>query len=74
MDMSKIVAVRHGETGAIEAYKTDDGRELERYEAVDAANRGELEGVSSFMTRDGDMAIRSDRGQEGYSLDSLPEF
>ena len=72
--MSKIVAVRHGETGSIEAYKTDDGRVLERYEAVDAANKGELEGVASFMTRDGDQAIRSNRGQEGYSLEDLPEF
>ena len=72
--MSRIVAVRHGETGSIEAYKTDDGRVLERYQAVAEADAGRLEGVSSFMTRDGDSAIRSDRGQEGYSLDSLPEF
>lgn len=72
--MSKIVAVKHGENGRLEAYKTDDGRVLSRVEAVDAANKGQLEGVSSFTTRDGDDSIRSDRGQTGYSLDSLPEF
>lgn len=72
--MSKIVAVKHGENGNIEAYKTDDGKILSRVEAVDAANKGQLQGVSSFTTRDGDMAIRSDRGQYGYSLDELPEI
>lgn len=72
--MSKIVAVSHNETGSIESYKLDDGRVLNRDQAVDATNKGEIEGVSTFMTRNGDMAIRSDRGQEGYSLDSLPEI
>lgn len=72
--MNKIVAVRHGENNVIDAYKTDDGRVLSRVEAVDAANAGKPEGVSSFTTRDGDMAIRSGRGQEGYSLQDLPEF
>ena len=72
--MSRIVAVRHGEAGTIDSYKTDDGRVLSKVEAVDAANKGELDGVASFSTRDGDMAIRSNRGQEGYSLDELPEF
>lgn len=72
--MSRIVAVRHGETGGIDAYKTDDGRILSRADAVDAANKGELEGVASFMTRDGDASIRSNRGQEDYSLNELPEF
>lgn len=72
--MSKIVAVKHGEDGTIEAYKTEDGKILSRVEAVDAANKGQLQGVSSFTTRDGDMAIRSDRGQYGYALDELPEI
>lgn len=49
--MNKIVAVRHGENNVIDAYKTDDGRVLSRVEAVDAANAGKLEGVSSFTTR-----------------------
>lgn len=72
--MSKIAAVRHGESGGIDAYKTDDGRVLSRVDAVDAANKGELEGVASFTTRDGDMSIRSNRGQADYSLNELPEF
>lgn len=49
--MNKIVAVRHSEDNVIDAYKTDDGRVLSRVEAVDAANAGKLEGVSSFTTR-----------------------
>ncbi|MCM1215059.1 MAG: DUF3892 domain-containing protein [Lachnospiraceae bacterium] len=72
--MSRIVAVRHGEDRTIDAYKTDDGRILTKVEAVDVANRGELEGVASFTTRDGDMSIRSNRGQDDYSLNELPEF
>lgn len=72
--MSKIVAVRHGENNTIDSYKVDDGRVLTKLEAVDAANRGELQGVATFTTRDGDMAIRSNRGQDGYSLEDLPEF
>lgn len=72
--MSKIVAVRHGEDGSISSYKTDDGQVYDRETAVSMANKGELEGVSSFTTRDGSLAIRSDRGQIGYSLENLPEF
>lgn len=72
--MSRIVAVRHGENDTIDLYKTDDGQVLDRVQAVDLADKGQLEGVSSFGTRDGDRSIRSDRGQAGYSLDELPEF
>ena len=72
--MSKVIAKRTGETGAIEEYKLDDGRILTCDQIVDEANKGKIEGVSSFTTRDGDMSVRSDRGQEGYSLQDLPEF
>ena len=72
--MSKVVAKRTGKGGNIEQYKLDDGRVLNRHEIADAALRGEVEGVSAFTTRDGDEAVRSDRGQIGYSLKDLPEF
>ena len=72
--MSRIIAVRHGEEDSLEMFKTDDGRILNREQAVNLADKGILEGVSSFTTRVGDKAIRSDRGQENYSLDNLPEF
>ncbi len=72
--MSRIVAIQKDETGAIVSYKTDDEKVLSREEAVQMANSGELEGVSSFTTRDGGTAIRSDRGQLDYSLSNLPEF
>lgn len=72
--MSRIIAVRHGEDNTLDLFKTDDGRLLNREQAVNLADKGILEGVSSFETRNGDRAIRSDRGQENYSLDNLPEF
>lgn len=72
--MSKIVAVRRDENRAISDYKLDDGSVIDRAAAVEAADKGELPGISSFTTRNGDSAIRSDRGQMGYSLDDLPEF
>lgn len=72
--MSKVVAKRTGKDGSIEQYKLDDGTVMNRHEIVDAAIRGEVEGVSAFTTRDGDEAVRSDRGQIGYSLRDLPEF
>ena len=71
--MSRVVAVRR-ENGSISKYKLDDGRVLNRHEICDAAIRGEVEGVSAFTTRDGDEAVRSDRGQPDYSLDELPTF
>lgn len=72
--MNKIVAVRHGENGSISEYKLDNGTVISREEAVSMANKGQLEGVSSFTTRDGDMSVRSDRGQYNYSLEDLPTF
>lgn len=72
--MSKIVAVRKDETGKIKQYQLDDGRVLDTVQAVEETNAGRIEGCTSFTTRDGDASIRSNRGQEGYSLSSLPEF
>ena len=72
--MSKVVAVRHGNDGSIELYKLDDGTVMNRRDICDAANRGLIEGVSTFTTRDGDEAVRSDRGIANYKLDELPEF
>ncbi len=72
--MSKIVAVHHDETGSISEYKLDDGRVIDRDTAVKETNEGKIEGVASFTTRNGEMAIRSNAGQVGYSLDELPEI
>lgn len=71
--MSRITAVKHMD-GTIVSYKTDDGKVINKEQVVSMADSGELEGVSSFETRAGDRAIRSDRGQYNYSLDDLPEF
>lgn len=72
--MSKVVAVRHDGDGNLESFKLDDGRVLNRDQICAEADKGHIYGVSSFTTRDGGQAVRSDRGLEGYSLDSLPEF
>lgn len=72
--MSMIVAVRKDETGKITDYKLDNGKELNHYDAINAVNSGEIEGCAVFTTRDGDEAIRSNRGQEDYSLSNLPSF
>lgn len=72
--MSKIVGIKRDETGSICKFKLDNGQVVNREQAVDGADNGSIEGVASFETRDGERAIRSNRGQEGYSLDSLPEF
>lgn len=72
--MSTIVAVRKDDTGKITDYKLDNGQELNHDQAIKAVYAGEIEGVATFTTRDGDEAIRSNRGQEGYSLADLPSF
>lgn len=72
--MSKIVAVRKDDTGTITQYKLDDGRVLDKRSACIAVDKGEIEGCATFTTRDGDDAIRSNRGQADYKLDDLPTF
>lgn len=72
--MNKIVAVQHDDDGTLKACKLDDGRVLNMSEAANLASIGEIEGVSTFTTRDGETAIRSNRGQDHYKLQDLPEF
>ena len=72
--MSRIVAVRKDEKGTITNYKLDDGSVIDKQTACGKVNSGEIEGCATFTTRDGDEAIRSNRGQEDYSLDNLPTF
>ena len=64
--MSKIVAKHSGGSrGPIEAYKLDDGRIVSHRQACDMADRGEIEGVAIFTTRDNEIGLRSNRGQVG---------
>ena len=72
--MSMIVAVRKDETGKITDYKLDNGKELNHDDAIKAVNSGEIEGCATFTTRDGEEAIRSNRGIPDYSLSNLPSF
>lgn len=72
--MSMIVAVRKDETGKITDYKLDNGKELNHNDAIKAVNNGEIEGCATFTTRDGEEAIRSNRGIPNYSLSDLPLF
>lgn len=72
--MRKIVAVRKDGQGRITDYKLDDGTVLNHEQAVMKVSGNGIEGVSTFTNRAGEMSIRSNRGQEGYSLSTLPEF
>lgn len=72
--MSKVVAVRKDSKDRITDYKLDDGRTLNHDDAVHACLKGELEGCSVFTNRAGENSIRSDRGQDNYSLSKLPQF
>ena len=72
--MSRIVAIQRDETGSIIKFKLDNGEVITKDEAVGQAEAGLLDDVSAFTTRNGDRAIRSNRGRSDYSLDDLPEF
>lgn len=71
--MHKIVAV-HKIDGAIASYKLDNGVVLNKDEIISETKKGRIEGCSLFTTRAGTQSIRSDRGQDNYSLADLPEF
>ena len=72
--MSRVIAVRKDSEGRITDYKLDDGSVMNHDQAVNAVTAGELEGLMVFQNRAGEDSIRSVRGQENYSLSSLPEF
>lgn len=72
--MAKVTAVRKDETGKIVEYKLDNGKVLNHTDALIAVDSGEIEDCAKFTTRDGGEAIRSNRGNEGYSLSDLPSF
>ncbi len=72
--MSKIVAVRKDDKGVITEYKSDNGTVYDQSSIVAAVDNGEVEGLTAFTARDGRATVRSNRGQEDYSLDKLPAF
>lgn len=70
-----VVAVRHdGENGRLSDFKLSDGREVNYSECYQMIERGEIPSLMTGVTRNGDTAIRSKRGYDNYSLDSLPTF
>lgn len=72
--MSKVVAVRRDERGRITDYKLDSGKVLNHEQAVSACYSGEMEGCTVFTNRAGEDSIRSNRGQDDFKLQDLPEF
>ena len=72
--MNRITAVSHEADGTISKYQLDNGVVLTKEEAITEVKAGNIEGVSTFTTKDGGEAIRSDKGQPDYSLDKLPEI
>ena len=56
--MNRIVA-KHpgGSRGPIESYKLDDGRIVSHRQACDMADKGEIEGVVTFTTKDNEVGL-----------------
>lgn len=74
-DLVYVTAVkRGGENNRIEAFKLNDGRVLSFAECYQAVERGEIPSLITGATRNGEVTIRSKRGYDDYSLDSLPTF
>lgn len=73
--MSKIVAVRKDSYGSLEAFKLDDGRELDYITAYDMIVDGKITGVIATTGRDNRLIIRSmPDGDPSNNLDNLPIF
>lgn len=73
--MSKIVAVRKNSYGNLEAFKLDDGRELDYITAYDMVVDGKISGVIATTGKDNSLIIRSmPDGDPSNNLDNLPVF
>lgn len=72
--MNRIIAVQRDETGSIAYYKDEQGKVYDREDIVYAVDAGLVDGLAVFTTRDGHQSVRSNRGQEDYSLQDLPTF
>lgn len=72
--MNRIVAVRKDETGSISHYQDSNGKVYDKEGIVYAVDAGLVDGLAVFTTRDGSSSVRSNRGQEDYSLSELPTF
>ena len=56
--MSRIVAKHSGGSrGPIESYELDNGHIVSYRQACDMADKGEIEGVATFTTRDNEVGL-----------------
>lgn len=69
-----VTAVRRGPSGNLSDFKLNDGRELSFTECYQAIEKGEIPSLMTSEARNGEAVIRSKRGYDNYSLDSLPTF
>ena len=69
-----VTAVRRGPSGNLSEFKLNDGRELSFAECYQAIEKGEIPSLMTGEARNGEAVIRSKRGYDNYSLDTLPTF
>lgn len=71
----KITQVKKDGNGTIQAVKLDNGAILEKDEAIELAQVGELQGVEVRSSKSGTRYLRSiPDDSKGNNLDKLPEF
>lgn len=70
----QVEAVKKDEHGTIQEYKLDNGETIDKEEAIQMVESGELEGYNIATAKDGTKSIRSNRSEEITNLDDLPSF
>lgn len=75
MEKEKIVAIKNGKDGDIEAYELSSGRIVTREEAIGLAREGKIEGVQVLESRKGEEYLRSrPDDNDNNNLKELPKI
>lgn len=70
-----ISAVKRDENGSAVQYKLDNGKVIDREQAVSMAEAGKLSGYNVATAKDGTKSIRSNRDNDpSNNIDNLPTF
>lgn len=73
--MDRIVAIKNGKDGDIEAYELSCGKVVTREEAIALVKEGKIEGVQVLESRNGEEYLRSrPDDSEGNNLSELPKI
>ncbi|RSK27244.1 DUF3892 domain-containing protein [Bacillus sp. HMF5848] len=74
LNQEKIVAVRKNDEGDIIAFKTESGRELDYFSALESAKMGQLAHVDVFQKYGREIIRSKPDGIKENNLDELPTF